>query len=338
MNAVVSSLAVTWEKLPADYVLDDEPVDNRAQPLLAMALMESLSVAGRLPATALTTTNYAICATVNGRLVVKAPDWSYVPAIRVPPAQVERSYTPHLEGDKPLIVMEFLSATDGGEYARDDTYPYGKWFFYEQILQVPYYALFDPSDSTLEVHRLDDRGHYAPQEPNNQQRYWIGGLDLYLGVWWGTREGRIAPWLRWWDKRGRLLPWREELLAEQQQRAEQAMWRAEQAQQRAGQERQRAEEERQRAEQERQRAEQAQQRAEQAQRQVEQAQQRAEQAQQRAEQAQRQVEQEWQRAEQAEQARRNAVPRLLAAGLSTEQVAVALNLTVAEVNSLSGKA
>jgi hypothetical protein len=34
----------------------------------------------------LTPTNYAICATLNGQVVVKAPDWGFVPTIRVPMA------------------------------------------------------------------------------------------------------------------------------------------------------------------------------------------------------------------------------------------------------------
>ena len=75
--------------------------------------------------------------------------------------------------------------------------------------------------------------------------------------------------------------------------------------------------ERHRVEQERQRAEQAQQRAEQ--------------AQQRAEQAQQRAEQERQRAESADRSRLDAIPRLLAMGLSSEQVAEALGLTVEEV-------
>ena len=60
--------AITWEKLPDDFVLDDEPVDNINQPLLAAALTESLEIAGKLPANALTTTNYGICATVNNKI------------------------------------------------------------------------------------------------------------------------------------------------------------------------------------------------------------------------------------------------------------------------------
>jgi hypothetical protein len=81
MLASAATYEITWEKLPDDFVLDDEPVDNINQPLLAAALTESLEVAGRLPANALTITNYAICATLNNRIVVKAPDLGFVRAI-----------------------------------------------------------------------------------------------------------------------------------------------------------------------------------------------------------------------------------------------------------------
>lgn len=36
---------ITWEKLPADFVLPDEPVESTLQPLLAAALRESLELA-----------------------------------------------------------------------------------------------------------------------------------------------------------------------------------------------------------------------------------------------------------------------------------------------------
>ncbi|MDY7008331.1 MAG: Uma2 family endonuclease [Cyanobacteriota bacterium] len=49
-----------------------------------------------------------------------------------------------------------------------------------------------------------------------------------------------------------------------------------------------------------------------------------------------QAEQERQRAEQERQARRNAIPQLLATGMSVEQVAQILSLTVEEVRKISG--
>ncbi|OLP20467.1 hypothetical protein BST81_00175 [Leptolyngbya sp. 'hensonii'] len=63
--------------------------------------------------------------------------------------------------------------------------------------------------------------------------------------------------------------------------------------------------------------------------------QQVEQAQRQAQQAQRQAEQAQRQAEQERQARLAAIPRLLALGLSAEQVAEALGLSVAEVESSS---
>ncbi|MEO1186619.1 MAG: Uma2 family endonuclease, partial [Cyanobacteria bacterium J06636_27] len=117
MLIIPNTHQVTWEKLPDDFVLDDEPVDNINQPLLAAALTESLEQNGKLSSNALTTTNYGICATLNNRFVVKAPDWGYIPSIKVSREEVKRSYTPRLEGDIPAVVMEFLSDMEGNEYS-----------------------------------------------------------------------------------------------------------------------------------------------------------------------------------------------------------------------------
>ncbi|MCG9891862.1 MAG: hypothetical protein MH252_12385 [Thermosynechococcaceae cyanobacterium MS004] len=38
---------VTWEKLPADFLLPDEPVESTLQPLFAAALRESLELLQR---------------------------------------------------------------------------------------------------------------------------------------------------------------------------------------------------------------------------------------------------------------------------------------------------
>ncbi|NJN57881.1 MAG: Uma2 family endonuclease [Leptolyngbyaceae cyanobacterium SL_5_9] len=227
MPASTATYEATWEKLPDDFVLDDQPVDNINQPALAAALTESLQMAGKLPANALTMTNYGICANLNGRVVVKAPDWGYVAAIRVPRNEVIRSYTPKLQGDIPAIVMEFLSDTDGTEYSSKPTYPPGKWFFYEQILQVPNYALFEPNSGALEVYRLDDLGRYQLQTADANNRYWIAEINLFLGIWQGRRENRDGDWLRWWNEQGELLLWGAELAEQERQRTEQERQRAE---------------------------------------------------------------------------------------------------------------
>jgi GAF domain-containing protein len=255
MLAISPTLNITWEKLPDGFVLPDDPVDNINQPALAAVLTESLQLAGKLPETALTPTNYGICATVNGKIVVKAPDWAYIPRITADRSEVVRSYTPRLQGEIPVIVMEFLSDADGGEYSVKETHPPGKFFFYEQILQVPNYVVFAPDTGILELYRFDDRQKYVLEAIGDRDRYWIPEMELFLGVWQGNRENRRGFWLRWWDRHGNLLLWGAEQIEQEHQRAEQEYQRAEQEHQRAEQEHQRAEQERQRAEQERQRAE-----------------------------------------------------------------------------------
>ncbi|MBE9003492.1 Uma2 family endonuclease [Fortiea sp. LEGE XX443] len=221
MTAATQNYQITWEKLPDDYKLPDEPVDNINQPALAAALTESLQLAGKIPENALTSTNYGICATLSGRMVIKAPDWAYIPKISVDRADVIRSYTPQLQGEIPVIVVEFISDTEGTEYSAKPTYPPGKWFFYERILKVPNYIIFEPDSGSFEMYRLDDKtDRYTVETPNDNQRYWIAAVSLYLGVWQGTRENRTGYWLRWWDEQGKLLLWGFELAEQERQRAE----------------------------------------------------------------------------------------------------------------------
>jgi hypothetical protein len=224
--ATQSQTSITWEILPEDYPIPDDPVDNRLQPLLAAALNNSLRANDRLPPHSITCTNYPLCATLNGRIVLKAPDWAYIPQITVPMEAVDRSYTPHRQGDPPAIVLEFLSHTEGSEYSNKPTYPPGKWFFYEQILKVPTYGIFDPATGDLEIYHLDTTGRYQPQKPDPQGRYWIPALDLALGIWQGTWEEQPGHWLRWWDQAGNLLLWSSEQAEQERQRAEQERQRA----------------------------------------------------------------------------------------------------------------
>ncbi|MEG3438276.1 Uma2 family endonuclease [Pannus brasiliensis CCIBt3594] len=224
---------ILWEKLPDDFILPDDPVDNINQPALAAALTESLAIAGKLGEFSLTTTNYGICARIGTRFVVKAPDWSYIPRISVPREEVIRSYTPRLQGDIPLIVMEFLSETEGDEYSGKPTYPPGKWFFYEKILQVPNYVIFTPERGELECYSLDNTGEYELRSPDEWGRYFIEGLDLFLGVWSGTRENRSGYWLRWWTESGELLLWGGESIDRARQQIQAEQQRAEAERQRA---------------------------------------------------------------------------------------------------------
>lgn len=254
---------VTWEALPDDFHLPDDPVENIQQPSLAAALTDAIGAAGLIRSEMLIGSNFGLVATVKKKIVVKAPDWFYVPQVQpVAEGVVRRSYTPNLQGAPVAVVMEFLSDEEGGELSIRSTPPYGKLHFYEQILQVPTYVTYDPYEVSLEVRRLQN-GQYQIENADPNGRFWIPELRLFLGIWNGERLGQSMNWLRWWDEQGLLLLWSSEQAEQERQRAEQERQRAEQERERAEQERQRAEQEQQRAEQEHQRAEQEQQRAEQ---------------------------------------------------------------------------
>lgn len=239
-SRIAKKLEIIWETLPPDFVLPDDPVDNIAQPLLALALREALEIAGLIVSTMLFGTDFGICTKVNGRTVIKAPDWVYVPRVMTV-MDDRRSYTPYTEGDPPALVMEFLSDTDGTEYSTRPIYPYGKWYFYEQILQVPNYVIFDPYQVSLEFYDLVEGQYQAaqpttnPQPESYQQSYWVDSLQLFLGVWQGTKAERTGYWLRWWDSSGNLLPWGKEKLDQEQHSKAQLQQQVLAAEQRANQ-------------------------------------------------------------------------------------------------------
>ena len=108
----------------------------------------------------------------------------------------------------------------------------GKWFFYEQVLQIPTYVVFEPDWGLLEVYRLQD-DRYGLEQPDAEGRHWCEDLKLFLGTWRGEKEGRDGYWLRWWDEAGQLLPWAVELVEQERQNAEQERQNAEQERQRA---------------------------------------------------------------------------------------------------------
>jgi len=217
-----SDLKITWEKMPEPFILEERPAANIDQPLLAAALREILEIAGLMLEGILVAPNMGICATMDSKPVMKAPDLFYVRNVQPLPApEVRRIYAPNLEVKEeiPAIVMEFLGATEGDEYSAKLTFPPGKWFFYERILRVPIYAIFDLS-GTLRVYKLNSSGYYKLEKPDANGHYWIEGVGLFLGVWQGTKAERTGDWLRWWDESGQMLLWGAEMVEKERQRAD----------------------------------------------------------------------------------------------------------------------
>jgi Putative restriction endonuclease len=229
-----ADIKITWEKLPDDFILDEEPVENIDQPLLAAALREILEIAGLMLQGILVASNMGVCATLNGKLVIKAPDWFYARNVQPLTApEIRRSYTPNLEGEIPDIALEFLSANQSDEYSSKPTFPPGKWFFYEQILRVPIYGIFEPAAGLLEVYRLNSSGRYEVEPPDTNNRYWIAGVGLFLGVWYGTKAERTGYWLRWWDESGQMLLWGAEMVERERQQRDLAQQQAQQERERS---------------------------------------------------------------------------------------------------------
>lgn len=190
-----------------------------------------------------------------------APDWFYVPDVSPTlDGNMRRSYVLWEEAVAPLIVIEYISATDGGE--RDRTPRKGKFWIYEKAIRAPFYAIYDAGKGLIDLYQMIE-GRYQPIAPNERKHFPISPLGIELGIWRGTYKNVKLPWLRVWDTEGNLLPTPEERAERETQRAEQEALRAERETQRAEQEAQRAEQEALRAQQETQRAEQEAQRAEQ---------------------------------------------------------------------------
>ncbi len=187
----------------------------------------------------------------------KAPDWFYVPNVpRLLNGKVRRSYVLWKEHVPPLIALEFVSG-DGSE-ERDKTPRRGKFWVYEQAIQIPYYGIYEVEKSQVEMYHLVN-GIYELMTPNKRGHYEIPEMKVEVGIWEGTYQDFTLPWMRWWDKDGKLIPTNEEAKEQERQAKELANQRTEQERQAKELANQRVEQERQAKELANQRAEQAQQ-------------------------------------------------------------------------------
>jgi Uma2 family endonuclease len=174
----------------------------------------------------------------------KRPD--YFLAIGVPastsPENGRQSYVVWQEGVNPFLMVELLSpgteAEDLGQTLRVVGKPPTKWQVYEQVLQVPYYAVFDELSNQFRMFCLQG-GQYV-EATISGQGFWLPEIELGLGIWAGSYQGMSNRWLRWYDRSGNWILTNEEekLLAKQEadqerQRADREQQRAESAEQRA---------------------------------------------------------------------------------------------------------
>ncbi|MCM1981239.1 Uma2 family endonuclease [Lyngbya confervoides] len=169
----------------------------------------------------------------------KRPDWFLVLGVApaVNQAELRLSYVMWQETVAPFLVVELLSPgtadEDLGQTLREVNRPPSKWQVYEQILRVPYYAVFDRYESTFQLFSM--RGMRYEELELKDERFWFEELELGLGVWAGTYAGTEGRWLRWYDAAGHWIVTQEERAEAERQRAEFEQPRAEFERQRAEQ-------------------------------------------------------------------------------------------------------
>jgi Uma2 family endonuclease len=173
----------------------------------------------------------------------EAPDWFYV--ANVAPSldgTYRRSYVMWKELVIPTIAIEFVSG-DGSE-ERDATAATGdskagKFWVYEQAIQIPFYAIYEADKAAVEVYELVS-GKYQRVAANQRGRYSIAPMGVELGIWQGEYLNQDFPWLRWWDNAGNLLLAGDELARQESLRADEAFQQVVEEKQRTEQEKQRA--------------------------------------------------------------------------------------------------
>ncbi len=80
--------------------------------------------------------------------------------------------------------------------------PPSKWRVYEQVLRVPYYAVFSRYTNRLRGFRLVG-GRYQEQVLDAERPcFWIPELQVGLAFWQGELDGVERRWLRWRDAAG----------------------------------------------------------------------------------------------------------------------------------------
>jgi flagellar biosynthesis GTPase FlhF len=79
----------------------------------------------------------------------------------------------------------------------------GKFWVYEQGIQIPFYGIYEVQKASVEVYRLVS-GQYEKMEANHRNHYEIEPMGVELGIRYGSEEPPV-PWLRWWDNEGNLL-------------------------------------------------------------------------------------------------------------------------------------
>jgi Uma2 family endonuclease len=160
----------------------------------------------------------------------KRPDWFLVLGISASKSIKDSrlSYVMWQEGVAPFLMVELLSpgteTEDLGQTLRVVGKPPTKWQVYEQILRVPYYAVFDRYSNQFRMFCLQATQYI--ELTISDQGFWFKEIELGLGIWNGSYQGMQGQWLRWYDREGNWIPTDQEDKLQARQETEEANQRA----------------------------------------------------------------------------------------------------------------
>ncbi|AFY91110.1 Uma2 family endonuclease [Chroococcidiopsis thermalis] len=203
------------ETLPTMYDLPSEDPQEPGLPdefhdFQPQLLRETFSPPDYSPEQVFVASDLNLYYDVRHPLWYKRPDWFAVLGVErlYEGRDLRMSYVMWQEGVAPAVVVELLSPgterEDLGRTQRETNQPPTKWEVYEQILRVPYYAVFDRYSDRLRAFTLT-AGQYQ-EEILERSRFFLPGLNLGLGLWQGTYQGIERQWLRWYDAQGNWIP------------------------------------------------------------------------------------------------------------------------------------
>jgi Uma2 family endonuclease len=235
------------ETLPTMYDLPSEDPEEPGLPdefhiYQPQLLRETFQPLGYLSNRVFVATDLNLYYDVHHLSWYKRPDWFAVLGVSrlYEERDLRLSYVIWQEKIAPYLVVELLSPgteeEDLGRTHHASGGPPSKWTVYEQILCIPYYAVYSRYTDKLRFFELEG-GRYR-EVTSADQRVWLPEAGLGLGVWSGTYEALERRWLRFYAANGAWIP---TPLEREQQRSEQERQRTEQERQRAEQERERAE-------------------------------------------------------------------------------------------------
>jgi Uma2 family endonuclease len=151
----------------------------------------------------------------------KRPDWfAVLGAEPLFEGHLRKSYVLWQEKLRPFIIVELISySTFEDDYGLDtprSTDKLSKLHIYRDLIQVPYYIVFDGEEvrNTSAHHWENGSFRDIPCVFNDRVRLPIPEIGLELRSWVGTYRGQMYCWLRWYDSEGHIIPTDEEMRSE----------------------------------------------------------------------------------------------------------------------------